>query len=161
MDIRRGDIFYIENRNAVGSEQDKTRPALVVSNDTGNACAPVVMVVWLTTQEKAPLPTHCTVRAKVASTALCENINTISKDRVLDYIRTATEQEMAEVDKCLSVALGIVQVLAVEDTGIQHVDQLISDIDRLFYREADEKVAQGIDKANSIARQMYRRLVVQ
>lgn len=161
MDIRRGDIFYIENRNAVGSEQDKTRPALVVSNDTGNACAPVVMVVWLTTQEKAPLPTHCTVRAKVASTALCENINTISKDRVLDYIRTATEQEMAEVDKCLSVALGIVQVLAVEDTGIRHIDQLISDIDGLFYREADEKVAQGIDKANSIARQMYRRLVVQ
>ena len=36
-DIRRGDIFYIKNDdNAVGFEQKKTRPALIVSNDANN-----------------------------------------------------------------------------------------------------------------------------
>ena len=158
MEIRRGDVFYIENRNAIGSEQDKTRPALVVSNDIGNEHAPVVMVVWLTTQEKAPLPTHCKVRAKTESTALCENINTVSKDRVLEYIRTATEKEMEDVDRCISVALGLTP--AVEDTGIQLLDRMIDEIDCLFYGQEDELVAHGIDMANSVLRQRYRRMVV-
>ena len=58
-DIRRGDIFYIKNDdNAVGFEQKKTRPAIIVSNNANNRASGVVEIVYLTTSQKhRPLPT--------------------------------------------------------------------------------------------------------
>ena len=35
-DIRRGDIYYVENHQSVGFEQRAGRPAVVVSNDMNN-----------------------------------------------------------------------------------------------------------------------------
>ena len=34
------------------------RPAVIISNDIGNNAGPVLEIVYLTTQEKKPLPTH-------------------------------------------------------------------------------------------------------
>ena len=109
MEIKKGDIFWIENSRGAGSEQIGTRPALVVSNDMGNQNAPVVTVVWLTSQKRKPLPTHCEVKAFERSIALCENVTTVSKERMGGYIRTATQEEMENVDQCLRIALGLVE----------------------------------------------------
>ena len=91
----------------VGNEQRPGRPALVVSNDTGNHFSNNVSVVFLTTKEKADLPTHCKVLCREMSTALCEGVVTVSKTRLGEFIRTATADEMKEVDNCLMVALGL------------------------------------------------------
>ena len=106
--IKRGEIWYVEESGKEdGSEMKKSRPGLVVSNNVGNDHAPVVTVVWLTTQEKKPLPTHVEVFSNVNSIAICEQVNTVSKDRLSNFVRKLDDFEMAEVDKALSVALGI------------------------------------------------------
>lgn len=111
MEVYRGDIFYIEdNYRTEGSEQRPGRPALVVSNDTGNYHSDIVSIVWLTTAEKKPLPTHCKVLSRTLSTAICEQVVTISQNRLGEYIRTASEAEMKEVDRCLMIALGLGQI---------------------------------------------------
>ena len=108
MEIYRGDIFYIKKTGSVtGSEQDPGRPAVIVSNDQGNEHAPVVEIVYLTTQQKNPLPTHCQIICKVKSTALCEQIYTVSKERLGDYVKTCTEDEMEAIDQCLMISLGL------------------------------------------------------
>lgn len=108
MDIYRGDIFFVKKAgNVTGSEQDQGRPAVVVSNDTGNEYSQIVEVVYLTTAEKKPLPTHCKVMARVPSTALCEQISNVSKERLTEYVRTCTAEEMAAIDRCLMVSLGL------------------------------------------------------
>lgn len=108
MEVYRGDIFYIQNTYSnVGSEQNSGRPAIVVSNDMGNQYAPVVSVVYLTTQEKKPLPTHVKIVCKQESTALCEQIYTVAKERIGDFIRTASEEEMKQIDVALAASLGI------------------------------------------------------
>lgn len=59
LNIHRGDVFYIQGPSyCVGSEMSKTRPAVVVSNEKNNIYAPLVEIVYLTTAEKKPLPTH-------------------------------------------------------------------------------------------------------
>lgn len=61
MEIYRGDIFFVkrnDNNRQKNSEQYDERPAIVVSNNKCNEFSPVVEVVYLTTQEKKPLPTH-------------------------------------------------------------------------------------------------------
>lgn len=106
--VRRGDIFYIAATEAVGSEQGGDRPAVVVSNDVGNRLAPIVEVVYLTTSQKSRMPTHVPIySAERPSTALCEQIVTVSKYRLQRYIGRATEGEMRGIDKALHISLGI------------------------------------------------------
>lgn len=106
--VRRGDIFYIAGAETVGSEQGGDRPAVVVSNDTGNRLAPIVEVVYLTTSQKARMPTHVQIySAERPTTALCEQIVTVSKYRLQRYVGRATEGEMRGIDKALHVSLGI------------------------------------------------------
>ena len=64
-------------------------------------------VVFLPSQEKKALPTHVEVIARVPSTALCENIQTVSKERLSDFIRSCTTSEMKAIDKALLHSLGI------------------------------------------------------
>ena len=111
MEVYRGDIYYVKkNGVTTGSEQDSYRPAVIVSNDTGNKHSSVVEIVYLTTQEKKPLPTHCTINAKVPSTAICEQISNVSKERLAEFVRTCTDEEMARIDRCLMISLGLCDV---------------------------------------------------
>lgn len=106
--IRRGDIFYIKDEETVtGSEQEQHRPAVIVSNNECNKVSPVVEVVFLTTKYKTPLPTHTTVKGIIKSTALCEQIHSISVHRLGKFIRTCTVTEMHKIDECLLVSLGL------------------------------------------------------
>lgn len=106
--IRRGDIYFVVGGAAVGSEQDADRPAIIVSNDTGNQYSPVVEAVYLTTQKKNRLPTHVRVdSAERPSMALCEQIFTLSKSRLIRFIGRATTEEMRRIDKALAISIGI------------------------------------------------------
>jgi len=107
-DYYRGDIVFVRDyQKKIGSEQEAVRPAVIVSNDIGNDYAPIVEVVFLTTKKKKPLPTHTTVMCEVPSTALCEQITTISKERISEYIRTCTSKEMQAIEQCMRISLGI------------------------------------------------------
>ena len=106
-EIYRGDIFYIMQGSYVGSEQKSGRPGIIVSNDLANKHSPIVSVVYLTSQEKKPLPTHVDVICKVPSTALCENIQTVSKERLGNFVKSCTTSEMERVDTAICIALGL------------------------------------------------------
>ena len=109
MAIKRGDIYYIARSYAEeGSEQYAGRPAIVVSNDMNNANSTTVEVVYLTTQPKTEIPTHCVITSSTKlSTALCEQISTVHMDRLETCIGHATQAEMQDIDKCMMISLGI------------------------------------------------------
>ena len=106
-DYCRGDIFFIAEGAYTGSEQNGGRPGVIVSNDVGNKHSPNVEVVFLTSREKKPMPTHVEVLCKVPSTALCENIQTVSKERLDSFIRSCTTSEMKNIDNALLCSLGL------------------------------------------------------
>ncbi len=110
MTVRRGEIYYIENNLAtvtVGSEQRSGRPGIIVSNDKGNEHSEHVEVVYLTTKDKTPLPTHVKIMASVPSTALCEQVHSVDKSRIKEHLRDCTEEEMKEIDNALLISLGL------------------------------------------------------
>ena len=108
--IHRGDIFWIrQDYNSVGSEIRKNRPGIIVSNDRNNTYSETVEIVYLTTAEKKPMPTHIVVNAMgKQSTALCECVYTVDKTRLENYYCTLTEEEAKAVDDALLVSLGLV-----------------------------------------------------
>lgn len=108
MDIKRGDIYYIGKYPTIGSEQQAGRPAIIVSNEKNNQHSSTVEVVYLTTQPKADLPTHVTISsAPRESIALCEQVTSVSVDRIGDKMGRLTNREMTQVDIALLVSLDL------------------------------------------------------
>ena len=85
MEIYRGDIFYIKKIN-----QDTGRPAVIVSNNDINESQNMVEVAYLVEKPNESLPTHAKVRCHLPSTALCEQVVSVSKDRIDGFIRTCS-----------------------------------------------------------------------
>lgn len=106
--MKRGEIYYIARRGAVGAEIQNARPAIIVSNDILNTTSGVVEVVYLTAQPKKNLPTHATIEATgMTSTALCEQIDAVSVLLVGDYCGTCSEAEMEAVNRALCASLDL------------------------------------------------------
>lgn len=107
-DIKRGEMFYISRGGTSynGSEQHADRPAVVVSNNKNNENSNVVEVVYMTTQPKTDLPTHVTIRSTGRiSTVLCEQVYSVSTERVGTYIGECTDKEMENIDIALMISL--------------------------------------------------------
>ncbi len=111
--IKRGDIFYAELNPVIGSEQGGTRPVLVISNNTGNRHSPTVIIAPITscTHTKAKLPTHTEVKdfekLDKDSIILLEQIRTIDKQRLKQYIGMMPDNVMARVDKALAISISL------------------------------------------------------
>lgn len=124
IEILRGDIFFMKQDNFVepGISAGE-RPVVVVSNDKINATSPSCIIVPLTTADKKDLPTHCTVKALVPSTALCENVRAVSKSRLASFVRCCSEEELARLDKALAAALALTSAPAEQVTKAADPDK--------------------------------------
>jgi len=106
-EIKRGQIWWGNLGEGIGSEQKGYRPLIVVSNNLGCASSTCVSVVPLTTKIKKGIATHCYINGVVKGTALCEQIRCISKDRLEKYAMEITKAEQEAVDKALKFGLGV------------------------------------------------------
>lgn len=92
IDVKWGDIVFVDFGKGIGSEQGGVRPAIVVQNNKGNSVSPCTVVVPVTSEEKHRIPTHITLYPNSdngltkISTAMCEQIRTIDKSRIKSKI---------------------------------------------------------------------------
>jgi len=109
--IKRGDIFYADLSPVVGSEQGGIRPVLIIQNDVGNRHSPTIICAAITSKmNKAKLPTHIEVDAQKYhlvknSVVLLEQIRTIDKQRLKDFICHVDKKLMYQVDEALKISL--------------------------------------------------------
>ena len=101
--INKGDIYYASLDPIVGSEQNGTRPVVIIQNDIGNKYSPTVLVAPLTSKIKSKphLPTHVLVKSehiKHNSIVLLEQIRVLDKSRLISYVDTLTKEEIRKLD---------------------------------------------------------------
>lgn len=128
-EVKRGDIFYItysKNFNDSYSYDTAGRPAVIVSDDHLNRESEYVEVVYLTTKIKRDMPTHADVFCKSPSTALCETIHTVYKDRIGTYVRTVSDEEMKGIERGLRCSLGMASAKTSEPTVSDKNVELVS-----------------------------------
>ncbi|MGP3970407.1 type II toxin-antitoxin system PemK/MazF family toxin [Streptomyces sp. 6N223] len=110
--MRRGDVYLIDFEPARGSEANKARPAVVVSNDGANRAAErtgkgVVTVVPLTSNTTRVLTFQVFLRADECgglvkdSKAQCEQVRAVAPDRMRHRIGSLPRRRMAEIDTAL------------------------------------------------------------
>ena len=113
--IKRGEIYYADLSQVIGSEQGRTRPVMILQNDTGNYYSPTTIVASITGRtDKNDIPTHTRivcVGLPRTSIILLEQLRTIDKSRIKKYVRCADERVMHEVDKALAISLGMEELI--------------------------------------------------
>jgi mRNA interferase MazF len=111
--IRRGDMFYADLPPGAGSEQSGYRPVLIISNDTGNRHSQTVIAAVITSRMsgKDKLPTHCPLKRRQGlgrdSLVLLEQIRTLDKTRLKEYIGTLEAEAVTKVDRALAISAGL------------------------------------------------------
>jgi mRNA interferase MazF len=106
--MKRGDVWWVEFDPALGSEIKKTRPAILVSNDSANRHLTRVIVVPLTsnTEHLYPGEAFITLSGK-PSKAMVDQIMTVDKKRLKTKIDTLSKSDLRDVEAAILVQLGL------------------------------------------------------
>jgi mRNA interferase MazF len=113
----RGEIWLVDLDPARGSEANKQRPAVVVSNDRANTTATrlgrgVVTVVPVMSNVAKIYPFQVVLSAAgaglaVESKAQAEQIRSVSTERLLQCIGRVSAAELAQLDEALRLHLDL------------------------------------------------------
>lgn len=111
-EIKRGQIWYADLSPVVGSEQGGYRPILIIQNDIGNKYSPTIIGAVITSRHtKADLPTHIWLNAECGlpkeSMVECEQVRTLDKKRLKDFMGTVSKEVMQEIDKGLKISFAL------------------------------------------------------
>ena len=114
MELQRGQIHWVDWNPARGSEQAGRRPALIVQNDpfNQNERYPNTVVVAISTSGRA-VPTHVVLEPDAVnglrdrSYVKCEQVVTISKERLQGFLGTVAAETMQHVDRALKRVLAL------------------------------------------------------
>ena len=113
MEFKRGDIVLVNLDPVLGSEEGKTRPALVIQNDLGNKYSPTTIVAPITSKKfSKEFPTNVQITAKDSglekeSTILLNQIRTIDKSRIIKRLDKLNEQIIEKVDLAIKISLDL------------------------------------------------------
>ena len=115
--MRRGDIHLVDLEPARGSEANKRRPAVIVSNDAANATAGrlgrgVITVVPVTSNVERVFPFQVLLPAAETglsrdSKAQAEQIRSIAIDRVGDRMGVVPNAILLDIDEALRLHLAL------------------------------------------------------
>jgi mRNA interferase MazF len=101
---------------AVGSEIQKTRPALILQNDIANRHSPITIVAALTSQFEEPLyPTEVLITPPeggltVSSIVLLNQIRSIDRRRLVRRLGTVTQETLERVNRAMQLSLGLIEL---------------------------------------------------
>lgn len=109
--VKRGDVYYCNLSPVIGSEQGGIRPVVIVQNDKGNKYSNTVIVAPISKKmSKPPIPTHVIFTSdhlNYVSMILLEQIRTIDKARLEQWICTLDEATMEQINQALCISLNL------------------------------------------------------
>ena len=105
---RRGDVYWVALDPAMGTEIQKTRPAVIVSNDSCNRHGGRVVVVPITSNVDKLYPGDAAiiVRNKPAR-ALGDQLRSIDKARLRARLGRLTQADLAAVEEGVRITLDL------------------------------------------------------
>lgn len=106
--MKRGEVWRVEFDPAIGSEIRKTRPAVIVSNDTANKYMARVQVIPLSSNIDRVYPSETVITlAGQKSKAMADQIMTADKLRLKDMLGKLNQADMRAVETVIKIQLGM------------------------------------------------------
>ena len=112
----RGEVYLVTFDPTVGSEIQRTRPALIIQNDIANRNSPITIVAAITSQFEEPLyPTEVLITPPeggltTASVALLNQIRSIDRRRLVRRLGRVSTATMERVNRAMQLSLGLIEL---------------------------------------------------
>lgn len=105
MQIRRGDKVLVSLDPTIGSEQGKTRPAIIIQNNVGNKYSPTTIVLPITSNTNKIYPTD----TKISKTekVLTSQVRTIDKKRIIKKVGKISNKQISTIENALKISLAL------------------------------------------------------
>ena len=105
---RRGKVWWVALDPAIGTEIRKTRPAVVVSNDSCNRYGSRVVVLPITSHVESLYPGEARVEVGgKPARALGDQIRSLDRSRLRTRIGSLSEDDLRAVDAAMRITLDI------------------------------------------------------
>lgn len=105
---KRGEIYWVDLDPTMGSEIQKTRPALVISNNIGNELSSRVIVAPITSSTLRVFPFQVTIELNgKPRKILLDQIRTLDRARLKNKIAVVDKSIMTLVEKAIKVSLAL------------------------------------------------------
>jgi len=108
MPIERGEVYWVAFDPSVGGEIQKTRPAIVLSNNAANLALNRVQVVPITSKTDRLYPGEALIELKGEKRkAMASQLATASKVRFGSKLGVLRADDMTRVEAAIAVQLGL------------------------------------------------------
>lgn len=114
--IKRGEIWVVDLRSAVGWEVVKKRPALIISANQINSIAPVVIILPISSQvpkilgPERVLVTERETGLEKNSVIMVTQIRAIDKTRLIKKVGNLRRDKLFEVEESIRLILGMIEL---------------------------------------------------
>lgn len=104
----RGDVYWVDLNPTKGTEINKKRPAVVISNDSANEISQRVIVAPITSSVTKVFPFEVKISIKaVNGKVLLDQLRSCDKQRLNNKITSLDMTTMEQIDVALKIALGL------------------------------------------------------
>jgi mRNA interferase MazF len=105
---RRGEIYWVALDPALGTEIRKTRPAVIVSNDSCNRYGSRVVVIPVTSNVDSLYPGEARIQIRgSAARVLGDQLRSIDKSRLRTRVGALNREELLDVEEAMRITLGL------------------------------------------------------
>ncbi|GMB09235.1 type II toxin-antitoxin system PemK/MazF family toxin [Thermolongibacillus altinsuensis] len=149
--VYRGEIYWCELGENIGSEESKRRPVVIIQNQKGNDHSPTTIVAPITNATinlPIAVPINRAANPNVTGTIDLGQIKVIHKSRIIgksiDKLKTS---ELKKVDMALMKSVGTYQYLIREQRKYQQKDSYAKSLNRILM---DIQQELGVNKNEDI-----------
>jgi mRNA interferase MazF len=108
MHPRRGEVWWVSFDPSIGGEIQKTRPAVIMSNDAANTALNRVIVIPISSQVVRIYPGEAVVVLNGEQRkAMADQVTTASKLRLATKMGSLSRSDMSAVENALLFQLGM------------------------------------------------------
>jgi mRNA interferase MazF len=104
----RGEVWWVDFDPSLGGEIQRTRPAVIVSNDASNGSLNRVQVVPITSNVSRIYPCEAPIELNgEPRKAMADRIATVSKRRLKSRLATLSRDDIRSVERAIALQLDL------------------------------------------------------